>query len=221
MVKGSTPHPSTTAPSGARRRRRLTRDEIAEAVVEMGFEQLTVTGLATQLGVNHATLYGHVASRDEMVLAGIERLMASAGWPDLAPDWRATLAAEAWHMFRLYLDHPGLAVAIGTSASAPRRMVERYGQVSLHLRQLGFASDAALGALDLVHHLTADAAQHEHHVRATPSAQRDQWLIDWSASLDEELRQAMGRTFSVRTDERFTMLLDVVLAGIAARLAPG
>lgn len=31
----------------------------------------------------------------------------------------------------------------------------------------------------------------------------------------------MARTFGTRTDERFAMLLDVILAGIAARLAPG
>lgn len=223
MVKETSPPPGPidpTPPGRRGRRRRLTREEIADAVIAVGFDRATMTAVAEHLRVNHATLYGHVTGRDDMVLAAVDRVLGATAWPEPSPDWRACLEREARHLWHLYLDHPGLPEAIGGAPSAPRTLTGRYTALAEHLLAIGFAPDAAMAAQELVYHLTADAAVRERYVRAAGPDLRRQWEADWSTPLSDPLRQAMARTFRTTPEERFDLLLDVVLTGIATRLAP-
>lgn len=201
-------------------RRRLTRRAVAEAVIAVGFDRATLVAVAEHLGVNHATLYGHVANRDDMVRAGAELLVERTPWPPLSDDWRATMEADAHHLWRLYRDHPGLALVVGRGPVPPRRVTERYAEVAQHLVALGFGPDAALATLELVAHLTADVAARESVVDTSTAEQWERWEADWSAPLDDALAAAMSERFGHTADARFALELDVMLAGIAARLAP-
>ncbi len=217
MVNPQTPEFDIPPPP----RRRLTRRAVAEAVVAVGFDRATLVAVAEHLGVNHATLYGHVANRDDMVRSGAELLVERTPWPRLDDDWRTTMAAEAHHLWGLYRRHPGLALAVGRGPEPPRPMTERYAEVARHLVTLGFGADAALATLELVAHLTADVAARESVVDTSTPEQWERWEADWSAPLDDALAAAMGERFRQTAEDRFALELDVMLAGIAARLAPG
>jgi AcrR family transcriptional regulator len=77
---GSAAQRSTDGPRrpGRPRRRVLSRDAIADAVIEVGFENLTLVAVAERLGVTHASLYGNVTDRDDLVIAAADRLIAGA-----------------------------------------------------------------------------------------------------------------------------------------------
>ena len=64
---------------------RVSRRSIAEAALEVGLSTLTLTSLAHRLGVDHSTLYRHVASRDDIVLLACDTAIARMDWP-VVPD---------------------------------------------------------------------------------------------------------------------------------------
>ncbi|MEM9749255.1 MAG: hypothetical protein AAF945_21400 [Actinomycetota bacterium] len=110
-------------------------------------------------------------------------------------DWRADLEAASRAVWDLLVAHPGLSVAsVGATDPGPTA-VRRVGELTAHLIELGFAPDAALLAVDTVIDLPVDVA-----IRA-PSHGHEPGLDEPAA-------------------EWFERKLDLVLAGIAVRLAP-
>jgi len=201
-------------------RRRLTRTAIAAAVVEVGFDKATTTAVAEHLGVNHATLYGHVEGRDDMVLAGAEQVFAATSWPSVDGGWPDLLTAEARHLWRLFVDHPGLAAVVGRAPTPPPSMTSRYGTVAGRLVAHGFAPLDALDALSLVCHHVADAAERRTSVVDVPAEQWAAWQDHWSASLGPELADAMAVHIRASADDQFEQSLAILLTGIATHLAP-
>lgn len=149
------PDPSTV---GGRRRkvRRLTRELIAEAVLEVGFDGLTVTAVAERLDVAHASLYRHVQGRDDLVAAGVERLLATAEWPELTGGWRVDLEAQAWLLWRLLEAHPGVAYETAVLERAPSAIQRCIELTAAHLCSLGFDDEGAALAADSVYDLVFD-----------------------------------------------------------------
>lgn len=141
---------------------RVSRRLIAEAALEVGLSTLTLTTLAHRLGVDHSTLYRHVASRDDIVLLACDTAIARMDWPDVpdVPDaelrepgdasWRAYLeeaVERVWDMYDLY---PGLAGAIHHLHAAPDQVVLRFTGAIRDLVRLGFAEAEAVLVLDTV-----------------------------------------------------------------------
>jgi len=103
----------TTAPL-RRRERDLDRDGIVRAAIRVadteGMSQLSMRRIATELGVATMSLYRHVPSKDDLILAMIDAVYGEARLPATRPPgWRAQLDFTArlqWAMFRR---HPWLA----------------------------------------------------------------------------------------------------------------
>jgi AcrR family transcriptional regulator len=117
---------------------RVSRRLIAEAALEVGLSTLTLTSLAQRLGVDHSTLYRHVASRDDIVLLACDTAIARMGWP-VVPDvpdavltsaddasWRTYLEQAVERVWDMYDRHPGLATAIHHLETAPDQAVLRF-----------------------------------------------------------------------------------------------
>jgi AcrR family transcriptional regulator len=128
----------------------LSRGIIARAALEVvdeaGAEGLTMRALAERLGVKAASLYNHVASKDELLDALSELVNEEI---DLTPldhdDWHAGVGAYARGYREVFLRHPN------TIALLARRRVE----ADLQLR--GY--DALLAALTRAGLSPADAAE--------------------------------------------------------------
>jgi AcrR family transcriptional regulator len=141
---------------------RVSRRLIAEAALEVGLSTLTLTSLAHRLGVDHSTLYRHVASRDDIVLLACDTAVARMDWPQLpdvppaeltAPDstaWRAYLEQAVERVWDMYDRHPGLATAIHHLDTAPEQAVVRFSGAIRHLLRLGFREADAVLVLDVV-----------------------------------------------------------------------
>jgi len=133
-------------PSRALLSRTIIARAALEVVDESGSEGLTMRALAERLGVKAASLYNHVAGKDELLDALAELVNEEIDLTPLADaDWHAGVGAYARGYRRVFLRHPN------TIALLARRRVE----ADLQLR--GY--DALLGTLARAGLAPADAAE--------------------------------------------------------------
>jgi AcrR family transcriptional regulator len=131
----------------------LSREIIARAALDVvdehGPDGLTMRALADRLGVKAASLYNHVAGKDELLDALADLVNAEIDHGPLrtatAADWREGVAEYARGYRGVFLRHPN------TIALLARRRVEAERQL------LGY--DALLAALRRAGLLPADAAE--------------------------------------------------------------
>lgn len=99
----------------------ITRDRIITAALRSlqagGFEQLTIRGLAAEMGVAPMSLYRHVRDKDDILDEVVERLLARIWRPQADPsDWKSYIAEAAERLrdflvnqpaaLHVYLSHP-------------------------------------------------------------------------------------------------------------------
>ena len=129
--------------------RSLSLDIIAEAVVEIGFSEASITAVAKQLGVVHGALYRYIGDRNGMMAAAVEKATSEFSWPELSGDWKAVLLDESAAWWEFCGKHPGFVgelASVGMSPSMRRRTLE----VSLHLHSCGLSALDSIMALDLI-----------------------------------------------------------------------
>lgn len=220
---------------GARRGRppRISRDDISRTVLAVGFDTLTFAAVREQLGVGESTLYRHAPDRDALVRMGLERALAEVTWPSLDGDWRAMLESYAHTAWRALAAHPGSATEIARGV-VPAAMAELFIEVGAALMCAGFTAEHAVLSSDLVFDLVTDnrrATEHLDALVSTAGPGREAIGADWfdgaesgeGSSLPVEraaLHESVRAAIASDPQEWFVSKLDVMLAGIAATLAP-
>jgi TetR/AcrR family tetracycline transcriptional repressor len=143
----------------------ITRDQIIHAAVGTvragGYEQMTIRGLAADLGVSPMALYHHIRGKDDLLDEIVDRLLARAWRPkaDPAGDWRAWIAEAAENLRRflvtqpvaiqVYLNHPVVSPAAAARMNSIMAVLRRalgddqtaqcaYG--AIHTYTIGFAA---------------------------------------------------------------------------------
>ncbi|PPF53958.1 TetR family transcriptional regulator [Clavibacter michiganensis] len=183
---------------------RVSRRLIAEAALEVGLSTLTLTSLAQRLGVDHSTLYRHVASRDDIVLLACDTAVARMDWPTVpdlpaaqlvAPDdtsWRAYLEQAVARIWDMYDRHPGLASAIHHLDTAPDQVVLRFTGAIRDLTRMGFAEAEAVLVLDTVLDIGVESYVGWERVLAAGGGAADRPASS-SPMVDATLPAAVGR----------------------------
>lgn len=125
------------------RRRGLTKDAIFEralAIVdEEGLEALTMRRLASQLGIEAASLYHHVPNKDALLDGALIRMRAEIQLPDPIPtDWKDLMEAIFAEYGRVLAAHPNLVSLAG------RRIETDPDSGLVFLTQLGFSDEVAV-----------------------------------------------------------------------------
>ncbi|MBB5138464.1 AcrR family transcriptional regulator [Thermocatellispora tengchongensis] len=207
---------------------------IAEAVLAVGFRELTFAAVAKRLGVAQATLYRHAANRDELVRLGVDLALRRTEWPDLEGPWRPLLerwALASWHAWERY---PGAVVEV-TRGVIPPSMIALSDRVGAALMERGFSARNAVLAVDLVFDLAADNRRGVETFDAEPAAPEQpavRGLIErqclsapiagdaGAAGVEQEIRAEMVRAIRAEPIEWFRGKLRVVLSGIERELAP-
>ena len=228
------PHPTAARPAAGRPLRtprlgrppQVDRAAIVRAAVAVGFAKLGMTTVAQHLGITHSTLYRYFATRDDLVTAAVDAVVAEAQWPAPADRWRADLAGYAWALYGLLERHPGLAahiVSLRVTSAA-------YGEVSqravTHLVDLGFTAENAILAHDIVHEqvlmfFVAGQGRGEDPTTPQRAAElRRELLPDALPDVDPRLRDALTGIVEGEPGGWFARKLDVLLDGLAT-LAPG
>lgn len=192
------PHPATLEPAGRKRRRKIVDgDTLVDAVLAVGFEKLTIEAVASHIDIAHSAIYHHVKDREALVELAMDTLMRRETWPAPGPDWRHHLDANGRAIWDLLERHPGLSLEI-TAQSAPSTALRSYvAGLCAHLEMLGFTAENAFLAVDLVIDMAFDVAIRSHFIYEADGGKPDGEVNTW-----------------------YFTKLDVVLDGIAARIAP-
>jgi len=125
------------------RKRRLTKDVLFEAALEIvdteGLDALTMRRLASNLGVEAASLYHHVPNKDALLDGVLMKTRAEMRIPDPLPaDWKDLMEAIFGEYARVLSAHPNLVSLAG------RRVESDPDSGLVFLTQVGFSDDEAV-----------------------------------------------------------------------------
>ncbi len=202
---------------------RVDRDDIAEAVLEIGLEQSSMKAVAAQLGISVPGLYHHVRNRKELLLLAAERSLARVRLPeDRGQHWSTWLREWGRYSRTALVEDPEVFNQYLIGAVSWDQMVEVVDSVIQVLTRQGFTPAEAMSAWDAVGRCAVGSVVQELRVRAATEAGRPplaELLRLLSDRPGEELRgvRAVVDAAAVGEDERFEDDLTTVLVGIAAR----
>jgi AcrR family transcriptional regulator len=215
---------------------RVSRDDIADAVVSVGFSALTFAAVREHLGVGETTLYRHAPDRDHLVRLGLDLIIENANWPSLGGDWESVLRRYACAAWNLFADHPGSAGEVSRGV-VPFGIMRLLDDLCAVLMRAGFSAENAVLACDVVFDLVADNRRGVEHFDSvtvgsecsgTPRQLLERaWSAAASASEDsatdverEAIHAAIHGSIVAEPYAWFTGKLEVVLAGVRHALAP-
>ncbi|MFV0252225.1 MAG: TetR/AcrR family transcriptional regulator [Beutenbergiaceae bacterium] len=117
-------------------RGRLNRKSVVEAAFALadaqGVEALTMRSIAGHLGSKPMSLYRHVADKEDLLDALVERVYSEFDSPDPAgPHWRAQLRRRASSVRRVLLRHPWALTLIETRTGPDRPIALAHAEAVL------------------------------------------------------------------------------------------
>ena len=215
---------------------RLTQDRIVDVALEQmaehGYDAVSMRSVARALGTGPASLYAHVANKDDLDQLVIDRISSALQVPDADPErWREQIKQVARDSLESYRQHPGSARA--ALATIPRnedalRIAERIMAIlfagGIHPQAAAWFAD--LSAL----YVSAVAAEESIWMdRAKAQAERGESFAEEEvvaqirslfASLPPERFPILSGNAEVMTagdgQARFEFGLDVLVAGLEA-----
>lgn len=193
-----------TSGTSGRSRGPLTRELIVEAALDIvdtdGLSALSMRRLARALGVEAASLYHHVPSKDALLDALVVRIRSEMSLPDPLPaDWPGMMEAIFAEYRRVLVAHPAAIPLAG------RRVETDPDSGLMHLLTLGFDLD---DAVDLWQSIIAFVVGFS--------------MLGGSVVPmdDEDLSQEVRRRFGQWREETFHRSLRMLVDGYAAVLPP-
>ncbi|KQV21813.1 MULTISPECIES: TetR/AcrR family transcriptional regulator C-terminal domain-containing protein [unclassified Kitasatospora] len=197
----------------------LSREIIARAALavvdESGPDGLTMRALADRLGVKAASLYNHVAGKDELLDSLAELVNAEIDLTPLAdPQWRAGIAGYARGYRAVFRRHPNTIALLARRRVEADRQLLGYEALLAALGRAGLGpADAAEAAAALDYLVLGSALETFVAGFARPA---EEYRPDYP-SLAEALTQSAARGGGL--DERgFELALGLLLDGLAARV---
>jgi TetR/AcrR family tetracycline transcriptional repressor len=211
-------------PAAARAPERLTLEAIVDAaealVAAEGFEGLSMRKLARACGVGAMTLYGYVPTKDDLLGALADRLLADVALPGPTDgDWAYRIAAVFHAVRRAFLAHPELVPIVaahrvdGVSAYCGAEIV--FGT----LREAGLDEAQTISAFSALTSFTVGACQREIGMvgRAGGRGAVREALPGICALPGDQFSHVIGWAGRLATrdfDAEFTAGLDLLITGL-------
>jgi AcrR family transcriptional regulator len=208
------------APSRIGRPARIGRDDIARAVLEIGFDDATIKRVAAHLGVSVPGLYYYVRGRDDLLRVAAEYALARTQVPEYTGQhWARWLREWGRHTRTAMAANPALIQQYLAGGLSDERVVASIGRVLEVLVDAGFTPDEAAHAWGTVAAVALGSAVQDVRL-ATEEAST--WRARTRAVLE---RHDTGSLTAMRAlagdgadgDAVFEDRLTTVLAGIALR----
>ena len=179
----------TTAKRSVGRPRRLTLNQILDAALELGLEDLTMTQLAQHIGVSVTVLYGYVANRDYLLKAAIARAALNHEFPeDTGQHWSDYVAAYAGVLHDLLTADSQLVSSFMQGGLGAHTQVEQAESWMQALLKRGFPPEQAASLYRAVGQLIigcAVARLHAKALEADGTSQSEQFHLAVQARADE------------------------------------
>jgi len=199
-------------------------------VDEVGTDAFSMRLLADRLGSGTATLYRHLASKGELMVYVVDRIL---GEVDIETDagalssttWQDSTARGASAFYEVLKNHPNaLPLLVSQVPVGPNALINRERSVAVLLAR-GFRLDLAARAYAAVAHYVVGFALQQ-HAPGAPQPEDAAKLRDFYRALDANTYPAIvaaaHELTSVPLSEEFRFGLQLVLDGIErARKAAG
>ncbi len=235
------PPPWQRLPDRPARRRRdpISREAIVAAAIRLldaeGLDALSMRRIADELGTGAASLYWHVGSKDGLLDLVFDKVIGEVTIPDPVPGrWREQLKDVARAQRAVSLRHPYVVrISIGRIPMGPNAL--RYSEQVLAILSSGglpprLAVQGSHLLIATVNGFTLDetgvgdeASPAGSHEDASVVRQGADMARDYLASLPPQRFPnlvAMADEFSFADpDERFELLLDIFVDGLARKAA--
>ncbi|MFI6480728.1 TetR/AcrR family transcriptional regulator [Nonomuraea sp. NPDC050663] len=219
------------------RRRQLTQDAIVGAglriVVEEGLDQVSMRAVAQALDTGPASLYAHVANKDELLELMLERVLGELELPELdASRWQEQIRQVMRESRRVMTKYSDIAkVALINIPTGPNglRIAEFMFRLLL---EAGFSpQEASLGLDRFSLYVAGDAYEGSlHHGRQRAGGlSQEEYFQQFFGMIQAYYRQLSPEQYPAMTahidtlmsdgdEERFEFGLDLLIAGMEARL---
>jgi AcrR family transcriptional regulator len=202
---------------------RIDRAAIARAVIELGFDHVTMKSTAAHMGMSVPGLYHYVKGREELLRIAAEYSLATVALPQFTgQDWKTWLREWARHTRNSMSAHPEVLEQFLTGGIDSTRHVEVVEVVLAVLVEHGFTpADASLawGTVSAIALGTAAIDIGEATARLTGQP----WIARVHGELarhrPDELpvtRALVAQGLAPEPDRDFERRLDVAIAGIDA-----
>jgi AcrR family transcriptional regulator len=221
-------------PKGQRRQRPpLTRDAIVDAALAIldadGVDALTIRRLGQELGTGAASLYWHIAGKDELGELVYDRIMGEIELPEPDPSrWDDQLKDLARQAYRAMLSHnDAVRLSIGRPPAGPNTL--RIVEWMLALMRGADIPDqpAAYFGNTLGRFLDASVLEASTTARADNSQSdpdgADMMREYWAGLPTDQfpnITALAATTFAADTDDLFEFGLDLLIRGLAAYKQP-
>ena len=204
----------------------LSQDLIVSTALSLldreGIDNVTMRRVADALETGPASLYVHVANKEELHELMYDRVLGEVTLPEPDPQrWKAQLKALLTDQVRVLLAHQGIAKVAWTTLIPVGPNALRHGEAVLALlRAGGYDETAAAYAFDALTLYVKAVAYEGSSWQAgvldeAETARRSQQVADYLASLPATAFQhmrGMGKHFSAETAAaRFEFGLDMML----------
>jgi AcrR family transcriptional regulator len=208
----------------------LTRDAIVDAALRVleshGLDGLSMRRVAEELGTGAASLYWHVANKDQLINVLLDRVIGEIPLPEPEPErWQDQLRAFAREGREAFRRHRDLARAsMGRVPIGPNLLRAVEWQLSL-LHAAGVPARPAawfgdLFALYVTAHAFEDTLGVEDPEQAAAAMGR--YLSSLPPERFPHLMASAGELMAGDPDERFEFGLDLLITGLeTAARAPG
>jgi AcrR family transcriptional regulator len=205
----------------------LNLDAIAAATLNIvereGLDAVTMRRVADELGTGAASLYRHVASRDELLVVVADKLLEAVGAVPPADElgWREQCERAARGYRALLLARPAVVALLSRSQLLGPNSLRGRELMLRHLLAQDFPPSLAVHTyLALVHYVMGSMRLDERSTKRRPAERRA--LTALFAGLDRddyptvvELADILG---GLEPDDEFEFGLQALLDGIAAAL---
>ena len=212
MVIGTDSRAVVAAKRRVGRPRRLTLEQVIEAVIDIGLDQVDMMSVAQRLGIGVATLYGYVDDREHLVRLVSDRLAHRPAIEDRGQSWDDALREHAERTFQVYLRSPRLISQLMTGLLGDLADTDYVESLLRTLADRGIAAGEAFALFLEVNQLVLGAAVGATYVAALEdqAGGRDRYAA-MAAEACERLGRSHLRTALTQTD----------LPQVAADFRPG
>jgi AcrR family transcriptional regulator len=191
-----------------------------------GLGDLSMRRLAGELGVATMSLYRHVPSRDDLLLAMIDAAIGAVGLPVRhPPGWRPSLELAVRAEWALFQRHPWLGPSLSLTRPQPAPNAMRLSEwvlASFDGTGLGFVERMYIQVLlfSFVRGL-ASAIEPEVEAQRESGLTADEWMQTQERALAEIMNSAAFPHFRALAEQEFDLDLDQLFEFGLARLLDG
>ena len=190
------------------RPRALSVEQIVEAALADGLENVSMPSVADRLGVARSGLYRYVTDRDDLVVKMMSHIALGAEWPPVDLPWRDQLTQIGETLWVLCAGHPGYDLAALQTRTVSPGFVAKLTPYVESMHQQGLSVVDATAAIEFVRFLVLTSSIEAARLRSvTEAADLPEHHIEGFA--DPEKRSGRGW---------YQRYLDTWLDGLALRV---